>query len=161
MHEPRAPSGEQFELAHADQRVVVVEVGGGLRTYSAGARDILDGYALNAPSTSGRGQVLAPWPNRLQDGCYEFDGRRHQLPLTQPEHHNAIHGLVRWASWTVAEREQHRVVMQHVIHHQPGYPFSLGSASSTRWGTAVCASRRRRRIVAAKPVRTAAAPIPI
>ncbi len=126
MHEPRAPSGEQFELTHADQRVVVVEVGGGLRMYSARGRDILDGYALNAPSTSGRGQVLAPWPNRLQDGCYEFDGRRHQLPLTEPEHHNAIHGLVRWASWTVGEREQHRVVMQHMIHHQPGYPFSLG-----------------------------------
>lgn len=125
MHEPRAPSGEQFELAHADQRAVVVEVGGGLRTYSAGARDILDGYALDAPSISGRGQVLAPWPNRLQDGCYEFDGRRHQLPLTEPEHHNAIHGLVRWASWTVAEREQHRVVMQHTVPHQPGYPFSL------------------------------------
>lgn len=104
---------------------MVVEVGGGLRTYSAGARDLLDGYALDAPSTSGRGQVLAPWPNRLQDGCYEFDGRRHQLPLTEPEHGNAIHGLVRWASWTVAAREQHRVVMEHRIHHQPGYPFSL------------------------------------
>ena len=72
----RAPSGEQIELVHADQRAVVVEVGGGLRTYSAGGRDLLDGYALDAPSTSGRGQVLAPWPNRLEDGSYEFDGRR-------------------------------------------------------------------------------------
>ena len=58
---------------------------------------MLDGYALDAPSTSGRGQVLAPWPNRLRTACYEFDGRRHQLPLTEPEHGNAIHGLVRWA----------------------------------------------------------------
>ena len=40
--------------------------------------------------------MLIPWPNRLQDGSYEFDGRRHQLPLTEPEHSNAIHGLVRW-----------------------------------------------------------------
>jgi aldose 1-epimerase len=125
VHEPTAPSGQQFELVHADQRAVVVEVGGGLRTYSAAGRDLLDGYALDAPSTSGRGQVLAPWPNRLEDGSYEFEGRRYQLPLTEPEHGNAIHGLVRWASWTVAEREPHRVVMQHKIHHQPGYPFSL------------------------------------
>jgi aldose 1-epimerase len=28
--------------------------------------------------SSGRGQVLIPWPNRLEDGSYEFDGRRHQ-----------------------------------------------------------------------------------
>ena len=41
-----------------------------------------------------------PWPNRLEDGSYEFDGQRHQLPLTEPEHANAIHGLVRWAAWT-------------------------------------------------------------
>ena len=53
----------------------------------------------------GRGQVLVPWPNRLQDGSYEFDGRSHQLPLTEPEHANAIHGLVRWAPWRIGERE--------------------------------------------------------
>ena len=125
MHRPAPPSGEQFELVHADQRVVVVEVGGGLRTYSAAGRDLLDGYAPDAPSTSGRGQVLSPWPNRLEDGSYEFDGRRHQLALTEPERHNAIHGLVRWAPWMARERAADRVVMGHTIHHQPGYPFSL------------------------------------
>ena len=81
-----------------DQRAVVVEVGGGLRSYTLGGGDVLDGYGVEEPSLSGRGQVLVPWPNRLQDGCYEFDGRRHQLPLTEPELSNAIHGLVRWAA---------------------------------------------------------------
>ena len=42
-------------------------------------------------SSSGRGQALIPWPNRLQDGSYEFGGRHHQLPLNEPEHRNAIH----------------------------------------------------------------------
>ena len=73
-------------------------MGGGLRSYSAGGRDVLDGYGVDEQSPSGRGQVLVPWPNRLQDGSYEFDGRSHQLPLTEPEHSNAIHGLVRWAA---------------------------------------------------------------
>jgi len=76
-------------------------------------------------SSSGRGQALIPWPNRLQDGSYEFDGHRHQLPLNEPERHNAIHGLVRWAAWTASAREPHRVVMEYVLHPQPGYPFSL------------------------------------
>ena len=35
-----APSGEQVEIAYGDQRVVVVEVGGGLRTYSADGRAV-------------------------------------------------------------------------------------------------------------------------
>src|SRR6476659_4269568 len=76
-------------------------------------------------STSGRGQVLIPSPNRLEDGSYEFGGRRHQLPLTESEHRNAIHGLVRWVSWRPAQREPSRVVMEHMLHPQPGYPFSL------------------------------------
>jgi aldose 1-epimerase len=121
-----APSGEQVEISFDGQRAVVVEVGGGLRSYSADGHDVLDGYGVDEQSASGRGQVLVPWPNRLQDGSYEFDGRSHQLPLTEPENSNAIHGLVRWASWRVGEHEADRVVMEHVIHPQPGYPFTLG-----------------------------------
>ncbi len=123
-----APSGEQFEIALGDQRAVVVEVGGGLRTYSVAGHDVLDGYGVDEMCTAGRGQVLIPWPNRLQDGSYEFAGRRHQLPLTEPEHSNAIHGLVRWAAWTVAERTANVVRMEHRLHPRPGYPFALDVA---------------------------------
>jgi aldose 1-epimerase len=123
-----AASGEQFEIAFGDQRAVVTEVGGGLRAYSVAGQDVLDGYRADEMSSAGRGQVLIPWPNRLQDGRYEFDGRSHQLPLNEPEHSNAIHGLVRWAVWGVGDREPHRVVMEHVLHSQPGYPFSLALA---------------------------------
>jgi aldose 1-epimerase len=125
MPSSRAPSGEQFELAAGEQRAVVVEVGGGLRSYSVAGRELLDGYAADEMCTSGRGQVLIPWPNRLRHGSYEFGGRRHQLALTEPSKGNAIHGLVRWAGWTVAEREPSRIVMEHRLHPQPGYPFSL------------------------------------
>jgi aldose 1-epimerase len=125
---PPPPSGEQFTIAYGAQRAVVVEIGGGLRSYAAGGRELLDGYGLDEQCTSGRGQLLAPWPNRLQDGQYEFGGRSHQLPLTEPEHGNAIHGLVRWVAWTASERDPHRVLMTHVIHPQPGYPFTLAFA---------------------------------
>jgi len=120
-----APSGEQITILAEDQQAVVVTVGAGLRSYSVGGRELLDGYGANEMSSSGRGQVLIPWPNRLQDGSYEFNGRRHQLPLNEPERRNAIHGLVRWAAWTAAERQPHRVVMEHVLYPRPGYPFLL------------------------------------
>jgi aldose 1-epimerase len=122
------PAGEQIELTAADQRAAVVGLGGGLRAYAAGGRELLDGYPAEGPITSGRGQVLIPWPNRLEDGAYEFDGRRHQLELTEPERGNAIHGLVRDAVWSVGEREAHRVVLEHVLRPQPGYPFTLALA---------------------------------
>lgn len=120
-----ALSGKQITITAGDLRAVIVEVGGGLRSYCADGQELLDGYRADEMSSSGRGQVLIPWPNRLQDGNYEFDGRRHQLPLNEPERRNAIHGLVRWANWTIAEQERHRAVMEYVLHPQPGYPFTL------------------------------------
>jgi aldose 1-epimerase len=119
------PSGTQIELVHGDQRAVVVEVGGGVRTYAAGGRELLDGYAADAMCVSGRGQLLLPWPNRVRRGRYEWDGRAHQLGLSEPEHGNAIHGLVRWTRWRVAEQGPDRAVLEHVLHPQPGYPFAL------------------------------------
>jgi aldose 1-epimerase len=38
---PAAPSGEQFEIVHGEQRATIVEVGGGIRSYSHGGRDVL------------------------------------------------------------------------------------------------------------------------
>jgi aldose 1-epimerase len=119
------PSGEQIEISSGDRRVVVVEVGAGLRSYAVGDLDLLDGYGADEMATAGRGQVLIPWPNRIEDGAYEFGGVRHQLPLNEPEARNAIHGLVRWVAWSVGERESDRVVMEHTLRPQPGYPFSL------------------------------------
>jgi aldose 1-epimerase len=121
-----APSGKQITIVTKSQQAVVVEVGGGLRSYSVGGRELLDGYGADELSSSGRGQVLIPWPNRLENGSYEFNGRRYQLPLNEPEHRNAIHGLVRWSTWTATEREAHRVMMEHILYPQPGYPFLLG-----------------------------------
>jgi galactose mutarotase-like enzyme len=119
------PSGEQFEIAHGEQRATVVEVGGGLRSYSVGGRDLLDGYGLDEMCTSGRGQLLLPWPNRIEDGSYEFGGENLQLALDEPERNNAIHGLVRWSTWRLVDRAANRVSLSQMVHPQPGYPFTL------------------------------------
>ena len=115
----------EIELSGDEQHVVIDLTGGGLRSYSARGREVLDGYQAGEASPSGRGQVLIPWPNRLEGGSYEFDGRRHQLALTEPERENAIHGLVRFATWSVAKHEARRAVVEHLLEPQPGYPFSL------------------------------------
>jgi aldose 1-epimerase len=103
----------------------VVEVGGALRTYAVGDRDLLDGYGEHEMCPVARGQSLLPWPNRLRDGSYEFAGARHQLPLTEPGMGNAIHGLIRWVNWSASGRDDARVRMEYVLHPQDGYPFTL------------------------------------
>ncbi|TWP37282.1 aldose 1-epimerase family protein [Leekyejoonella antrihumi] len=119
------PSGEQWTIRHGDQEVTVVEVGGGLRTYTIGGVDVLHGYAADARADGGRGQVLMPWPSRIGDGKYTFDGVDQQLPITEVPNHNAIHGLVRWAMWTVRQRSDSSVSVAHRLFPQPGWPGSL------------------------------------
>jgi aldose 1-epimerase len=117
--------GEQIEIRFGDRQVTVVELGAGLRSFAVGDRQVLDGYGSRQVASDGRGQVLIPWPNRIQDGAYTFAGVQHQLELTEPKARNAIHGLVRWVPWSVGEREPDRVVMEHTLQPQPGYPFTL------------------------------------
>jgi aldose 1-epimerase len=119
------PSGRQLELRCGAQRAVVVEAGAGLREYTVDGREILDGYAAGAMCDGGRGQLLLPWPNRIRDGRYHFDGAVHQLPLSEPAQGNAIHGLVRWVRWEIAEEEADRVALTLRLVPQPGYPFAL------------------------------------
>jgi aldose 1-epimerase len=114
-------SGAQYEIRFGESRAVTVEVGGGLRLYD----DVLLGYAADEMATAGRGQVLAPWPNRLEDGAYSFGGSSFQLPLSEPETQSAIHGLVRFTNWVCTEQRPSRVVLEHTLHPQPGYPFML------------------------------------
>ena len=99
-----APSGEQIELHHGDHHAVVVEVGGGIRSYRLGERHILAGYGEHEICSSGRGQLLLPWPNRVKDGSYAWNGRQLQLDINEVARHNALHGLVAWRNWRVAER---------------------------------------------------------
>ncbi len=120
-----SPSGEQVELSFGDQRAVVVGLGGGLRAYSVADREVLDGYGPDEMCSSGRGQLLIPWPNRIEDGRYEFRGRTNQAALDEPARRNAIHGLVRWSAWSVAEREPARAVLEHLLYPSPAYPFTL------------------------------------
>lgn len=121
----RHPSGEQWEINHGDQTATIVEVGGGLRTYRAGGLDVLAGYAEDEQCAAGRGQVLMPWPNRIRDGKYTFAGVDYQLALTEPARRNASHGLVRWALWSVLERQASRVTVGYRLHPQQGWAGRL------------------------------------
>ena len=128
----RPPSGAQHEIRHGDQVAVVTEVGGTLRRYDVGGRPVLDGFDETAMADGGRGQVLAPWPNRVADGRWTWEGKELQLALSEAAKHNAIHGLVRWAGWGLADRTDDAVTMATTVWPSPGYPFLLSLTATYR-----------------------------
>jgi aldose 1-epimerase len=120
-----APSGEQYQITGGGYRAVVVECGAGLRVLEHQGRPLVLGYAATEQASSGRGQLLAPWPNRIRDGRYTFAGVERQLPLTEVARGHASHGLVRWAAWTLEEQTEHSVSLVYRLMSQPGYPWTL------------------------------------
>ena len=78
------PSGEQFEIVHGEHRATIVEVGGGVREYAVGDRQVLDPYARDAMCDGAHGAPLIPWPNRLADGrpaCWQAACRMPTIPV--------------------------------------------------------------------------------
>lgn len=135
------PTGTQFAISGGGYHAVVTEVGAGLRSLEAdpgtGPFDAVPGpspagryplvwaYAAGEPVHAAAGQLLAPWPNRVADGRYEFDGEARQLDLTEPDRSNAIHGLTRWLAWTPVEHGADHVALSVTLHPHPGYPHTL------------------------------------
>jgi aldose 1-epimerase len=93
------PTGRQTALRYGDLNAVVTELGATLRELSFRGRALVAGFAEDELPTGYRGAVLAPWPNRITDGHYTFAGLTQQLPLTEPDRRNALHGLVCHLPW--------------------------------------------------------------
>ncbi|HEV2636255.1 MAG TPA: aldose 1-epimerase family protein [Actinocrinis sp.] len=135
------PTGTQFAIDGGGYHAVVTEVGAGLRSLEAdpGVGGLGDGpgpaesgrypliwtYPAEQAVHAGSGQLLAPWPNRVADGRYEFDGATRQLDLSEPAKDNAIHGLTRWMPWRLIAHDADRVSLAVTLHPHPGYPHTL------------------------------------
>jgi aldose 1-epimerase len=120
-----SPSGRAAVLRSGAYEAEVVEVGAGLRLLRRDGYDVVAGYPADQMCSGGRGQLLIPWPNRIEDGRYEFQGKPQQLPLSEPAKANASHGLVRWVSWRLEEHTSSRARWVYRLAPQPGYPYLL------------------------------------
>jgi aldose 1-epimerase len=125
-----APSGRQHLLAHGEHRATIAEVGASVRTYAVGGRDVVLPFDEGDLAPAFSGAVLAPWPNRLRDGQYTWDGTEYQVPVTEPDRMTALHGLVAQVRFDEVASEQGpdgttSVTLRHETVPTPGYPWSL------------------------------------
>jgi aldose 1-epimerase len=118
-------TGTQYEISAGDYRATVTELGAGLRALHHLGQPVIGEYSPDVLPPGASGQLLAPWPNRVDGGRYTVDGTCHQLDLSEPSNLNAIHGLTRWASWEVAARSSETILLRHILLGRQGYPFCL------------------------------------
>ncbi|WP_155849448.1 aldose 1-epimerase family protein [Arthrobacter sp. H20] len=122
---PTPLSGRQISLAHGEYTATVASVGASLRELRFGGRDLIRSYDADEIRPNYRGALLAPWPNRVVDGSYPFDGATHQLSLTEPERGHALHGLLAWEDWATVEHSDSSVRLRATVVPQEGYMFRL------------------------------------
>jgi aldose 1-epimerase len=121
-------------LACGQLTATITEIGAAVRVFRDGDFDVFQAYDESAFSTGFHGAVLVPWPNRLADGRYAFDGVDHQLPITEPSRMTALHGLSPWRPWTPVEHESDRITLKLELLPSPGYPFTVDTWIEYRLG---------------------------
>jgi len=120
-----ALTGSQYEISAGDYRATITELGAGLREFSRAGVPAIAGFGADELPPGAAGQLLAPWPNRVDGGRYTAGGHEYQLDLSEPAAGNAIHGLTRWAAWSPVRHDPAAVQLALRLPGRQGYPFCL------------------------------------
>ena len=149
-------TGVQYDLSAGDFRATITELGAGLRRLEHRGQPVIVGYEPDMLPPGAAGQLLCPWPNRVDGGHYAIDGAHNQLDLSEPANENAIHGLTRWSSWAAepGSAAEDEITLRHVLLGHQGYPFCLELDASYR----LDADRGLEVSISARNVGSAAAP---
>ncbi|CAD6001420.1 aldose 1-epimerase family protein [Agreia sp. COWG] len=118
-------SGAAYSLSFGDYTADIAGVGASLRTLRHSGRDLVVPFDEDEVRPAFRGAVLAPWPNRVVDGRYEFGGELLELALTEPRRGHALHGLAAWGEWQLVESGPAHVTLSFRVEAQAGYPFRI------------------------------------
>ncbi|MEN2740584.1 aldose 1-epimerase family protein [Microbacterium sp. X-17] len=127
-------SGTQHILRAGEYEATVASVGATLRSLTYHGRDLVVPFGAGEVRPAFRGATLAPWPNRIVDGRYTFDGAEHQTALTEPGRGHALHGLAAWLEFTVIDKGPDHVALAGYIEAQTGYPWRLRLETSYALG---------------------------
>lgn len=115
----------EFTLSAGGYTAVVTARAAALRVLRFDGRDLIVPFPAGGPIPDYRGIIAAPWPNRIADGKYTFDGVTHQLPVNEPERQTSLHGLAFPLDWTLKEHDAGSLTLTCMVGPSAGYPFAL------------------------------------
>ncbi|KJQ55726.1 aldose 1-epimerase family protein [Microbacterium sp. SA39] len=129
-------SGKPFALRSGSFEARIASVGASLRSLRWNGVDLIVPFGEDEIRPSMRGAFLAPWPNRIAGGRFEFAGAVHQLVQNEPDTRTAAHGLIAWIDFAATAVAPDNLVLTAVIAPQPGYPWRVRVDAEFRLSTA-------------------------
>lgn len=116
----------EYEIVAGRYRSTIGRRGATLLSLEYGSSPLIDPVGADELSPGAHGQIMAPWPNRLRDGIWTWEGTRHVLPVDEPiRGHSASHGLARWHYWEMVRHLADQVILRFELAPRPGYPFPI------------------------------------
>ncbi len=103
----------------------VREYGGALVSMEYNGRTIVERDLEGGKPAFFGGDILAPWPNRLRDGEYIFNGKRYQAFVNEEKWSTALHGLVFDLQWKVVDKSENFISLATTLDASEAYPTSL------------------------------------
>lgn len=90
-------------------------------------QEIVTVYSGAQGKVGGQGDVLIPFPGRVREGRYPFEGQTYQMLANDKESPGAIHGFLRSATWEIAQQSEQDITFVTPLEPEehPGYPFAL------------------------------------
>jgi aldose 1-epimerase len=113
-------------------RATIDRVGASLNSAEVAGEAVVPGWKSDTSRPFCAGVTLAPWPNRIRDGKWPWQGKELQLEITEPGRQTALHGLVSDTPWEVVEQREATVTLSTRVDRAPGYPFTLEMAVTYR-----------------------------
>jgi aldose 1-epimerase len=113
-----------INLISGDYKAQIRSEGAGLSSLTFKGRNLVDPFQ---PSDTRffRGDVLAPWPNRIGDGRYEVEGKIFTAPINEIDRNTALHGLVFGLDWHVTQQSDSQVQLEVNLQASVSYPTAL------------------------------------
>jgi aldose 1-epimerase len=120
----------EIRIESGDYSAEIRTMGAGLSALKYKGRDLVDPFIPAPKPENYRGDVLAPWPNRIEDGQYQVDGNLYVIPINEPNRGTALHGLVNCLEWDVIEKTEHSLLLKAILKESTSYPTDLEFSAS-------------------------------
>ena len=119
-------NGELIDLHAGRYQARIATCGATLVHLRRDGRDLVVPFDAESTLPAGwQGKTLMPWPNRITGASYTYGGQTYQVACNEPETGAALHGMVGWMDWQVAEVADSALTLGLNLPASYGYPWSL------------------------------------
>lgn len=124
-HPQTGRTGTEYRIRAGEYTAAITAQAGALRELRHGGRDLIVPFPEGGPIPDYRGVIAAPWPNRIADGRYSFDGADYEVPVNEADRGCALHGLVFPLEWALESHDEASVKLSCSLGRTAGYPHEL------------------------------------